>query len=81
MDILLDGYCRENILDGIIILQEIYIMQFLNTNVNDTISDAGKLYICILQNAKECPPLNKSVAKVGTESSRGGPREGVETCT
>ena len=52
MDILLHGYCRENILDdGIIILQEIYIMQFLNTN--DTISDAEKLYLffCILQNA------------------------------
>ena len=50
MDILLHGYCRENILDdGIIILQEIYIMQFLNTN--DTISDDEKLYLCILQNA------------------------------
>ena len=50
MDILLHGYCRENILDdGIIILQEIYIMQFLNTN--DTVSDAEKLYLCILQNA------------------------------
>ena len=42
MDILLHGYCRENILDdGIIILQEIYIMQFLNTD--DAIYDAGKL--------------------------------------
>ena len=50
MDILLHGYCRENILDdGLIILQEIYIMQFLNTN--DIISNAEKLYLCILQNA------------------------------
>ena len=50
MDILLHGCGRENILDdGIIILQEIYIMQFLNTN--DTISDAEKFHLCILQNA------------------------------
>ena len=63
MDILLHGYCRENILDnGIIILNEIYIMQFLNTN--DTISDAEKLNLCILQNAKGVPS-NKYVAEVG----------------
>ena len=73
MDILLHGYCRENILDnGIIILNEIYIMQFLNTN--DTISDAEKLNLCIFQNCKGAV-TNKSVAKVGIlEQPRGGER-------
>ena len=58
MDILLHGYCRENILDGIIILQEIYIRQFENNN--DINSDDGKLCLCILQHAKGVV-TNKSV--------------------
>ena len=79
MDILLHGYCRENILDdGIIILQEIHIMQTLMTPFLML-----KSYIFVFcKMLKECPQTTLW-PKLGFWSSRGEPGEGngVETCT